>query len=93
MATPSPPILVGSGVLIVTIGGIAGFVLAVRTQLSVRILVLIIGGGTALAAVGVLVSLTVRRVAVLLAYGILIGFPLYALFWTLHDFVERVVRA
>lgn len=93
MAPPLPPILIGGGILIVTLGGIAGFAFAVRTQLPVQGLALLVGGVTALAAVGLFLNSTVRKTTILLAYGILIGFPLYALFWTLHDFVERVVRA
>jgi hypothetical protein len=93
MALPYSPILIGSGVLIVTIGGICGFAVAVKTRLAAAQLALFVGSITALAATGVVVSPNIRKVAIVLAYGILIGFPLYALFWTLYEFTERVVRA
>lgn len=93
MTLPSSPILIGAGAIVMAVCGITGFAVATRTRLSSRQLALLIGGMTAVIAAGVVISPTVRGGIALLAYVILVGFPLYALFWTLHDFVERVVRA
>ncbi len=93
MSLPPVPILVGSGVIVVTLGGIAGFILATKTRLTARQLAAAVGGGTAIIAAGIVLSPLIRRAVNAIAYGILIGFPLYALFWTLHDFVNRVVRS
>lgn len=93
MTPPPLPILVGCGVIVATLGGIGGFAIATRTRLSAPWLALLIGGTTMGAAAAVVISPTVRTGVILLAYVTLVGFPLYALFWTLYDFTERVVRS
>jgi hypothetical protein len=93
MGIPSLPILIGSGALITTGSGIVGFVLAVRTQLTAVQVGLLISGIVSFALVGLLLSESVQVAVTLLAYVIMIGFPLYALFWILNDFTERVVRS
>jgi hypothetical protein len=92
MAIPPLPILVGGGAIIATIFGIGGFVLAVRTQLTPIQLALLVGGLVSLTLSGLLLSESVRTGVTILAYMIMLGFPLYALFWIVHDFTERVVR-
>lgn len=92
MSVPPLPILVGGGAIVATIVGVAGFVLAVRTQLTAVQLALFVGGLATLALVGLVLIEPVRTAVSVLAYVIMLGFPLYALFRVLHDFVERVVR-
>ena len=93
MALPSIPILIGGGAIVTTCVAIAGFALAVRTGLSAGQLALVVGG-VACVSLGTLAFSPLARTGVTgLAYAILILFPLYALFWVLHDFVERVVRS
>ena len=92
MAIPPLPTLVGGGTIVATIVGIGGFVLAVRTQLTPIQLALLVGGLVSLALSGLLLSESIRTGVTVLAYIIMLGFPLYALFWIVHDFTDRVVR-
>jgi len=93
MAVPQLPTLVGGGAIISTVIGILGFVLAVRTQFTAAQLALCVGGLASLALISFILSATVQTAVTIFAYIIMLGFPLYALFWVLHDFVERVVHA
>jgi hypothetical protein len=93
MALPSIPILAGGGAIITTCVAIVGFVLAVRTGLSAGQLALVVGGAAGVSLGALALSPLARTAVTGLAYAILILFPLYALFWVLHDFVERVVQS
>lgn len=92
MTISSLPTLIGGGAIVATLIGIGGFILSVRTQLTPIELVLPIGGFVSLTLIGLILSELIRTAVTVLAYIIMLGFPLYALFSILIDFSERVVR-
>lgn len=89
---PALPFIVGIGFVVGVPAAVLGFVLAVRTRLTPRALLLVVGGTTALVTGGAVASPAVRAVPAAAAFAVLLFFPVYALFWTLHDFVETTVR-
>jgi hypothetical protein len=93
MALPSLPVLVGGGTIVTIGAAIVGFALAVRTNRSATGIALIVGALAIVSLVAFATNALAQTAITVLAYAILVTFPLYALFWTLHDFVERVVRA
>lgn len=87
------PTLVGGGAMLATTAVVVGFALAIRTDVSAPRLALLVGGIVALGVTGLSMIPQMQTAVTVLAYVTMVGFPLYALFWILHDFVERVVRA
>jgi hypothetical protein len=73
--------------------GIGGFVLGARTRVPDAVVAVCIGGGAGLVLFGVVSVPIVWYGVIAIALGALVFFPIYALFWTLHDFVETTVRS
>ena len=86
------PTVIGAGAMLGTLAAIIGFALAVRTHISAIQLMLLVGGLVISSVTGVVLVPQVQTATTVLAYVIMMCFPLYALFWILHDFVERVVK-
>lgn len=86
-------VVIGGAILSSVLFALTGFAMATRTQIRPLFVAVCIGCGNGLVLYGIAVSEHVRSLITLLAYIIMIGFPVYALFWILTDFVSRVVRA
>lgn len=89
---PYTPLLIGSGFLITITSGIGGFTLATRTDLNPLGITVIISIVTVGALFSVATFPVARTTLTGLALGTLLLFPIYALYWTLHDFIETTVR-